>query len=390
MKYITKTVWILSLVSLFTDISSEMLYPIMPLYLKSIGFSIVLIGLLEGVAEAITGFSKGYFGKLSDSRASRLPFVQVGYLLSAISKPMMAFLAVPIWVFIARTTDRLGKGIRSAARDAILSHQATPTTKAKVFGFHRALDTLGAAIGPLIALWYLYYHPANYKTLFIIAFIPAIIAVICTWFIKEKKEVFDKKKINVAPFAFITFWKTSTHNYRKLVIGLLVFTIFNSSDVFLLLNAKQSGLSDTDTICLYIFYNLIYALFAFPLGVLADKIGFKKIFIFGLVAFAVTYFGMSFCTQKVYFYALFFIYGIYAAATEGVSKAWISNTIDKKDTATAIGTFASFQSICTMLASTMAGLLWYQYGPAAVFAITAIGAIVVILYFIWYKPVQTN
>ena len=146
MKSITRTIWILSLVSLFTDTASEMLYPIMPFYLRSIGFSVVLIGVLEGVAEATAGLSKGYFGKLSDSSGRRVPFVQVGYALSAISKPMMAILILPLWVFAARTIDRIGKGVRTGARDAILSDEATPHTKGKVFGFHRSMDTLGGVL----------------------------------------------------------------------------------------------------------------------------------------------------------------------------------------------------------------------------------------------------
>src|SRR6476659_6562272 len=129
-----------------------MLYPVMPIYLKTIGFSIVLIGILEGVAEAMAGFSKGYFGKLSDNSGKRVPFVQIGYALSAVSKPMMAFLIYPIWIFFARTIDRLGKGIRTGARDAILSDEATPSTKGKIFGFHRSMDTFGAVLGPAFAL----------------------------------------------------------------------------------------------------------------------------------------------------------------------------------------------------------------------------------------------
>jgi len=163
MKHITRTVWILSLISLLTDTASEMLYPIMPIYLKSIGFSIVTIGILEGFAEAIAGLSKGYFGKLSDNLGRRVPFVQVGYALSSISKPMMAVFTYPLWIFFARTIDRIGKGIRTGARDAILSDEATPETKGKVFGFHRSMDTLGAAIGPTFALIYLIYHPQDYN-----------------------------------------------------------------------------------------------------------------------------------------------------------------------------------------------------------------------------------
>ena len=158
MKYITKTVWILSVVSLYTDTASEMLYPIMPIYLKTIGFSIVLIGILEGVAEAIAGLSKGYFGKLSDNLGKRVPFVQIGYAFSAISKPMIALFIYPLWVFFARTIDSVGKGIRTGARDAILSDEATPSTKGKIFGFHRSMDTMGAVLGPALALLYLYYY----------------------------------------------------------------------------------------------------------------------------------------------------------------------------------------------------------------------------------------
>ena len=190
MKYISRTVWILSLVSLFTDTASEMLYPILPIYLKSIGFSIVLIGLLEGVAEATAGLSKGYFGKLSDVSAKRVPFVQIGYAFSAVSKPMMAFFVFPLWIFFARTIDRFGKGIRTGARDAILSEEATAETKGKVFGFHRSMDTLGAVLGPSLALLYLYFYPEDYKILFFIAFIPGLLAVLASFLFKEKKVIF--------------------------------------------------------------------------------------------------------------------------------------------------------------------------------------------------------
>ena len=156
MKIITRTVWILSLVSLFADIASEMLYPVIPVYLREIGFSVLLIGILEGVANFTAGLTKGYFGKLSDEKGLRLPFIKSGYLLSAISKPMMAAFTYPFWVFFARTVDRLGKGLRTAARDALLSGEASPQTKARVFGFHRSMDTIGAAMGPAFALLFLY------------------------------------------------------------------------------------------------------------------------------------------------------------------------------------------------------------------------------------------
>lgn len=388
MKYITRTIWTLSLVSLFTDTASEILYPIMPIYLKTIGLSVVLIGILEGVAEATAGLSKGYFGKLSDNTGRRVPFVQIGYALSAISKPMMAIFVYPLWIFSARTLDRFGKGIRTGARDAILSDETTPKNKGKIFGFHRSMDTLGAVLGPSLALLYLYFYPQNYKMLFYIAFIPGVLAVTSTFFLKEKtKKIIRIKTSNSILFVF-NCWKESPALYRKVVAGLLVFTLFNSSDVFLILKAKQTGLDDTQVIGLYIFYNLIYALSSFPIGILADKIGLRKIFIFGLFIFGLVYFGMGITNNLYVLCGLFFLYGIYAAATEGISKAWISNITYKKDTATAIGTYAGFQSICSMLASSFAGLIWYKLGASTTFFISAIVAFLVVFYFIFYVKIK--
>ncbi|MBK7009745.1 MAG: MFS transporter [Saprospiraceae bacterium] len=389
MKYITRTVWILSLVSLFTDTASEMLYPIMPIYLKTIGFSIVLIGILEGVAEATAGLSKGYFGKLSDTSGRRVPFVQIGYAFSTISKPMMGIITFPLWIFITRTIDRFGKGIRTGARDAILSDEATLQTKGKIFGFHRSMDTLGAVIGPSMALLYLYYYPKDYKTLFFIAFIPGLFAVLSSFYLKDKKVIVQNTKAKTPFFSFLKYWKISSPAYRKVTIGLLLFTLFNSSDIFLLLQAKQSGLDDIMVIGVYIFYNLIYALFAFPVGILADNVGLKTIFIIGLALFATVYFGMAINTNLYLFFGLFFLYGIYASATEGISKAWISNITDKKDTATAIGTFTGLQSICTMLASSLTGLIWFQLGAKTAFVTTATVTLIVIAYFLTI-PKPTN
>jgi MFS family permease len=387
-KYLTRTIWILSFISLLTDVASEMLYPIMPIYLRSVGFSVLLIGILEGIAEATAGLSKGYFGKLSDHKGKRAPFIRLGYTLSALSKPMIAAFIYPLWIFFARTVDRLGKGIRTGPRDALLSDEATLLTKGRVFGFHRSLDTLGAVLGPAFALAYLYFNPGRYRKLFLVAFIPGILAVLFSFMLRDKKRIPKDDKRSVLFFTFLHYWKQSPAIYRKLVVGLLVFTLCNSSDVFLLLKIKQAGLNDTSTIGVYIFYNIIYALAAFPLGILGDKIGLKKIFVVGLLLFAVVYIGMGF-TGNLYFYGfLFFLYGLYAAATEGISKAWISNISDKKDTATAIGAYTGFQSICAMLASFVTGWVWFEFGATVAFLITAIVALIVLIYFSLYisKP----
>lgn len=384
-KIITRNVWILSIVSLFTDVASEMLYPIMPVYLKSIGFSIIVIGILEGVAEAVAGLSKGYFGKLSDAQGRRMPFVQIGYALSAISKPMMAVFVQPLWIFLSRSTDRLGKGIRTGARDALLSDEATPETKARVFGFHRAMDTLGAVIGPMLALVYLHFYPGSYATMFLLAFFPGILAIVFTLLIREKKREKTAHVSKPGFWSFLRYWRESPPQYRQLVGALLVFTLFNSSDVFLLLKIKEAGETDTTVIGVYIFYNLVYALAAYPMGVLADKFGMKRVFVAGMFLFAAVYAGMAFAEGWLAFAGLFFLYGVYAAATEGVAKAWISNLSDRAHTATAIGTYTAFQSICTMLASSFAGLVWYNFGAGWMFGLSAGIAVLVALYISRFK-----
>ena len=384
-KIITKTVLILSLVSLFTDIASEMLYPIMPIFLRSIGFSVLLIGILEGVAEATAGMSKGYFGKLSDTKGKRLPFVQWGYFLSAISKPMMAMFVYPLWIFFARTTDRFGKGIRTGARDAILSDESSKENKAKVFGFHRSLDTAGAAIGPIAALAFLYFYPGQYRWLFIIAFIPGMIAISITFFIKEKVSIVNTEKKRTGFFSFVNYWKKSDKMYKQLVIGLLAFTLFNSSDAFLLLTLKNNGLSDIALIEVYIFYNLIYAMLSYPIGILADKIGMKRILIVGFLVFSMVYLSIGFVSNIWIFLVIFFFYAIYAASTEGVSKAWISNVSSKEDTATAIGFYTGFASILALFASSITGFLWFAFSPIVALVFSGIGVFMVAIYFIFYK-----
>ena len=383
MKYISRTVWILSLISLFTDAASEMLYPVLPIYLESIGFSVLFIGVLEGIAEATSGLSKGYFGNLSDSVGKRIPFVQFGYLLSSISRPLIVLFSVPIWVLFARILDRLGKGIRTGARDAILSEESTNGNKASVFGFHRSMDTLGAVIGPSIALIYLYFYPGNYKTIFIIAFIPGVLSIITSLFLKESSSLkgkIAKKKIGF--FSFLFYWKSSDIHYKKLVVGLLLFALINSSDVFLLLKAKESGMSEVFVIGLYIFYNLIYAIFAFPLGRIADKMGIKTIYITGLICFSMAYFGIALSNSKVEFLLCFIIYGIFSAATEGISKAWLTSIVTKENTGTAIGFYTGFQSICTLLASSLTGIIWYTFGGQNTLIFIAVCSLFIAFYFL--------
>ena len=254
-KSISKPVLVLSLVSFLTDISTEMLYPITPLYLSSIGFTTVLIGVLEGFAEAVAGFSKGHFGELSDRKGVRVPFIRSGYWLSAFARPLTVAFTFPAWVFGARFLDLLGKGVRTGARDAMLSDNSTTQTKATVFGFHRAMDTLGAVVGPSLGLAYLYFNPGSYKIMFLIAFIPGLFAGLTTFFLKEKKLTGTTGKHSF--FSSFAFLKNGPYAYKRLVWGLLFFTLFNSSNAFLILKVKEGGLSDNKAIEVNIFYNLV-------------------------------------------------------------------------------------------------------------------------------------
>ncbi|HEV7230456.1 MAG TPA: MFS transporter [Bacteroidia bacterium] len=381
-RILNRSILLLGFVSLFTDISSEMLYPVLPVYLKSIGYTALWIGILEGLAEATAGLSKGYFGKLSDDKGRRMPFVQLGYLMSALSKPLLVLFVQPFWVLACRVTDRLGKGIRTGARDAVLSDECLPENRGKVYGFHRAMDTTGAVIGPLMAIIWLWHHPGQYAVLFLAALLPGLAGVACTFLVREKKLDISPAKERKPFFSFLTYWKQSGDGYKKLAGALVFFALFNSSDVFLLLIAKQHGLSDTHVILAYVFYNLIYALFSMPMGMLADKAGMKVSLCLGLFFFVIAYAGMALTRDTTLIYIFFFIYGLYAAATDGVSKAWVSKLVPKSETATAIGFLAGATSVAAVVASTLTGLAWQMAGSSVALMASAIAAGITCVYFL--------
>jgi MFS family permease len=358
--------------------ASELLYPVAPIYLKEIGFSVLSIGFLEGIAEFIVGVSKGYFAKLSDEKGVRLPFIKTGYFLSTISKPLMAVFTLPLWIFFVRTIDRLGKGLRGPARDALLSQQATTATKARIFGFHRSMDTIGAVIGPLLALLFLHFSPGKYKQLFYWALLPGLIAVLLIFLLKDKRTPSSSEKKGF--FSYFRYWKTASLKYRQLIVGLLIFAIANSSDVFLLLKTKEITQSDTITIAAYIFYNLIFALSAYPAGIVADKLGLKKVLLVGLLLFTIVYAGFAITNSVAIVFGLLALYGIYAAFTEGIAKAWITNVAHRNSIATAIGLYHSLQSIATLLASSVAGFLWTEINSAACFLFSSCLALVAVVY----------
>lgn len=367
-KKFPKQVLLLSLVSFFTDIASEMLYPVTPIFLTAVlGSSMAVVGIIEGIAEITAGFLKGYFGNLSDKLGKRSVFVFIGYGISALSKPVPGLIASIPAVVVSRTADRVGKGIRTAPRDALLGSYSNGNTGA-IFGFHRAMDTLGAAIGPLIAIFLLYLFPENFQLIFLIAFVPSAIAVFFTFLIKDKPSHSRlKSKVN-----YSAFWKEVSGKYKFVLIMITVFSFVNSSDVFLIL--KSRFISDSNTIAIlgYVFFNIIYALFSYPLGHLSDKYGKKNIFSFGLVVFSLVYLGFAFITEIIFIWLLFALYGIYSAATEGVSKAWITDLVSEEWRGSAIGLLTMCSSFAIMLGSFTAGFLWDYFGATVPFLISSI------------------
>lgn len=367
MKRLHKQVILLSLVSLFTDMASEMLYPITPIFLSSVlGASMAVVGMIEGLAEVTAGLLKGYFGVLSDKLGKRSIFVVLGYCLSALSKPLPGVFPNTLTVLISRVADRVGKGIRTAPRDALLASYAENNTGA-VFGFHRAMDTLGAVIGPLLALLMLNFLQFDYQTIFIIAFFPSLIAVVFTLYIKDKKtEISSRPKIHLHGF-----WKSSPSQYKTLFILITIFSLVNSSDVFLILKTKNISGSATLAIAGYIFYNIIYAASSYPIGLLADKFGKKKIFIIGLLIFSVVYFGFASLDNFASIWILFALYGLYASSTEGVLKAWVSDLVPNQQRGSAIGLITMSSSIAMMIGSIAAGFLWDTFGSQAPFYLSS-------------------
>lgn len=376
-QFLTRTLWLVSLVSLFTDMASEMLYPIMPLYLKHIGFSMLGLGFLEGLAEALAGLSKPYFGRWSDKLQRRTPFVQWGYALSALAKPAMGFFQSVGAIFFLRSADRLGKGIRSGARDALLSDISTNKQRGKVFGWHRAMDTTGAVIGPSLALLFLAYYPGQYQRLFLWACLPGLLAVLLTFFIKEKTTTpsIQSKHFQFTTASIKTIWQSSSPSYKQVLFGLAIIAMVNSSDMFLILRALELGLNETQAVMAYLCYNLVYALAAYPLGYLADRVGFKPMLLSGFVLLALVYCAMMLPLTNVQFIAVLLAYGLYAAATEGLSKAWISTLCSAEHKAGAQGLVQGVQSVGLWMASTVCGWLWFTQGSQYAFAITIIGVL---------------
>jgi len=357
---ISKNVRLLGFVSFFNDIASEMLYPIIPIFLTAVlGAPAFIVGLIEGVAEAAANILKFFTGLWSDRLRRRKRFLVIGYGSAAFAKLLLSTAYSWVIVLLARLTDRFGKGIRTAPRDALIADSSQKRFLGVSFGFHRALDTAGAVVGPLLALLFITIFKENYRLLFLFAVIPSVIGLFLLIPVKELRPKKAKTTVDFRQFA------TLGKELKFFLLISFIFALGNSSDVFIILKAKSIGFSLAMVIIFYASFNLVYAIFSTPAGAFADKMGKGLTITIGFFLFALVYLGFAYATASIW--VMFAFYGLYMALTEGVGKAYISELAPKELRGTVLGIFAGLTGIATLLASVTAGLLWSYVAPQAAF-----------------------
>ena len=370
---IPRNVFILGLVSFFNDTASEMVYPIVPIFMTQVlKASTTAVGLVEGIAESTAALTKFIFGYLSDKFKKRKPFVTLGYTFSAASKTMIGLATAWPMVLFSRFLDRLGKGLRTGARDALLLQNTNEKNKGFIFGFHRSLDSAGAVLGPILGLILIYFFANNLRLIFYLATIPGFLAVLLLiLLVSEKKGVSPSTK---TPQKFSFSWKFLNPKVKLFLLISFIFALGNSSDAFLILRAKNLGLTTQLAVAAYVLYNLVQTLLGVYLGKLSDKIGHRKMFAFGLLVFAFVYFSFGVIKNSLFLWFLFPIYGIYIAATDGVSKAYLGEFISEKEAGSVYGLYQMLLAFASFFASFVGGILWTKIGPQATFYFGAIMA----------------
>ena len=377
--WLTRNVVVLSLVSLLQDAASELLYPLLPIYLTTVlGAPASVVGLVEGAAEGAASFTKVVSGPLGD-RFERRPLIATGYGMAALGKLIVAAAGAWPGVLVGRVVDRLGKGLRSAPRDALLVDGTEPAKRGRVFGFHRTMDTLGAVIGPLLGLagYELFHHQIG--PVLYLAVIPAVLSVLLIVGVREV----SRDRPYVARLSMRAGVRRLPRRYWGVVSFLVAFSVANFPDALLLLRLKEIGFSVVAVILAYVGYNAVYAAASFPAGLLADRFGRPVVYGFGLVFFAVGYLGLGITTDAATAWGLIVVYGLFTACYDGVGKAWISTLVGGELQSSAQGAFQGLSGFAVLAAGLWAGFLWGTDGrlpllisgvAGAVFAVVLLGA----------------
>ncbi len=352
-------VYLLGAVSLLTDIASEMVYPLLPLFLTGVlGASTVVVGLVEGIAEATASLFKVVGGRVSDRIAARKPLLLFGYGFPALLRPMLALATAPWMVLAYRFLDRVGKGVRTAPRDALIAEVTPQETYGRAYGFHRAMDSLGATLGPLLA--FLLLPLLDFRGVFWVSAIPALLATaLLLFFLREKREMPQP----LPPLRLSNF----SPRYRWFLLVSGIHTLGLASNAFLILRLADLGLSATQATLVYTLYNLLYALLAYPLGVLGDRVGTRRLVLGGFASYALAYLGFGFSFAAWQGIALFMLYALYSAAFEGSSRAYLAQIIPAKEKAGAIGFYHTLVGLLLLPASALFGFLWQRFGPQVAF-----------------------
>ena len=378
-----KNVFFMGLTSFFTDTSTKMVYSIMPLFLLSIGASKTNISLIEGIAESTASLLKALSGVWSDRIGKNKPFMIVGYGLTALITPFYANVVSPIQVLFLRFIERVGKGLRTAPRDSLISASVTNSDAGRNFGFHKAMDNSGAILGPLAAFVLLYFFPFNYGNIFLFATIPAIMGVVTI--IAFIKEVHSDKPHSNVKFAFNRLPK----KFWFFLCVVFVFSLGNSSDALLLVKTSETGIKSAYIPFVYMIFNMVSVLFAIPIGKLSDKIGRDKLIIAGFLVYALVYFLFGRYNNIGIFIVLFILYGFYSALTDTSQKAMISDLVSKDLKGTGYGLYHAVIGITLLPASLIAGLLYDKVDSSIPFYFGAVmalfAAILMIIFTIGYK-----
>jgi len=369
---ISRNVFLLGLVSLFTDASTEMLYPLIPLFLiGTLGAPVAVLGLIEGLAEATASVLKGLSGWLSDRTGRRRPLVIAGYGLAAVAKPVLALAAGWPLVLAARVLDRFGKGLRGTPRDALIADSTPEHLRGRAFGFHRSTDQIGAVAGPLLALPLLAAFHQNYRAVFVAAFVPAALGVLLLLAVRDT----GRGGVQVVRPPRFRLRDTSPA-FRRFLGITLVFALGNSSDAFIILLAQHLGFSAQRIVLLFAAFNLTYVLSAYPAGLLSDRLGRKRLLVGGFGVFALAYLGFALIRAPGWLWLLFPLYGLYMGLTDGVIRAFVVDLVSPEHRATALGLQATTIGLATFPASAIAGLLWQGLGAPAPFLYGALMAAV--------------